>query len=159
MQREVISAPVHPKTLYTFQSTGTPNETGFCHREKLDIRCPSIKTAALSLSGGNQQKVVIAKWLAKNPKLLIVDEPTRGIDVGAKAEVHNLMISLANQGVGVLMVSSELPEILAISDRIYVMHEGELAGKINRKDATEEIIMAYASGQQATHVDHPRNGA
>ncbi len=122
------------------------------YREKLDIRCPSITTPAMSLSGGNQQKVVIAKWLAKNPKLLIVDEPTRGIDVGAKAEVHNLMIALAEQGVGVLMVSSELPEILGISDRIYVMHEGELVGEVSRKEASEEGIMTYASGQQLARI-------
>ncbi len=118
------------------------------YREKLDIRCPSIMTPAMSLSGGNQQKVVIAKWLAKNPKLLIMDEPTRGIDVGAKAEVHNLMIALAERGVGILMVSSELPEILGVSDRIYVMHEGRLVGEVSRKDASEELIMTYASGQQ-----------
>ena len=118
------------------------------YRKRLDIRCPSITTRAVSLSGGNQQKVVIAKWLAKKPKLLIADEPTRGIDVGAKAEVHNLMTELANRGMGVLMVSSELSEILRVSDRIYVMHEGKLAGEVSRKEATEELIMAYASGQQ-----------
>ncbi len=118
------------------------------YRRQLDIRCPSILTPAVSLSGGNQQKVVIAKWLARQPRLLIVDEPTRGIDVGAKAEVHNLMIGLAAQGVGVLMVSSELPEILSVSDRIYVMHEGRLAGEVSRAGASEELIMTYASGQR-----------
>jgi rhamnose transport system ATP-binding protein len=117
------------------------------YRRQLDIRCPSIQTPAVSLSGGNQQKVVIAKWLARKPRLLIVDEPTRGIDVGAKAEVHNLMINLAAEGVGVLMVSSELPEILSVSDRIYVMHEGTLAGEVSRAEASEELIMSYASGQ------------
>jgi ABC-type sugar transport system ATPase subunit len=154
--RNNISLPnLRSLTRMNFIQTEKENALAQSYREKLDIRCPSIKTPALSLSGGNQQKVVIAKWLAKNPKLLIVDEPTRGIDVGAKAEVHNLMINLANQGVGILMVSSELPEILAVSDRIYVMHEGELVGEVSRKDATEEIIMAYASGQIATNGSDP----
>jgi ABC-type sugar transport system ATPase subunit len=147
--RNNISLPnLRSLTRLNFIQAEKENELAQTYREKLDIRCPSIKTAVLSLSGGNQQKVVIAKWLAKNPKLLIVDEPTRGIDVGAKAEVHNLMIMLADQGVGVLMVSSELPEVLAVSDRIYVMHEGELVGEVYRKDASEEVIMTYASGQQ-----------
>jgi ribose transport system ATP-binding protein len=157
--RNNISLPnLRSLTRLNFIQAEKENALAQSYREKLDIRCPSIKTAVLSLSGGNQQKVVIAKWLAKNPKLLIVDEPTRGIDVGAKAEVHNLMISLANQGVGILMVSSELPEILAVSNRIYVMHEGELVGEIERKDASEEMIMAYASGQQATQLTDQPNG-
>ncbi|MEA4906015.1 MAG: sugar ABC transporter ATP-binding protein [Anaerolineaceae bacterium] len=134
---------------FQFIQARKENDLAETYRAKLDIRCPSVATPAVSLSGGNQQKVVIAKWLAKQPKVLIVDEPTRGIDVRAKAEVYNLMLALAEQGVGILMVSSELPEILGISDRIYVMHEGRLAGEVSRKAASEELIMTYASGQPA----------
>jgi len=98
------------------------------------------------MSGGNQQKVVIAKWLATHPKLLIIDEPTRGIDVGTKAEVHRLMSELAGQGVAVLMISSELPEVLGMADRVLVMHEGRLTGELSRADATEESIIRLATG-------------
>jgi ABC-type sugar transport system ATPase subunit len=117
------------------------------YRASLDIRAPSLETATQTLSGGNQQKVVIAKWLASRPKILILDEPTRGIDVGAKSEVHRLMDDLAAQGVGILMISSELPEVLGMSDRILVMYEGALAGELSREDASEERVMYYASGQ------------
>jgi ABC-type sugar transport system ATPase subunit len=98
------------------------------------------------LSGGNQQKVVLAKWLAAEPKVLILDEPTRGIDVGAKAEVHAIMNNLAQEGIGIIMISSEMPEILAMSDRIVVMCEGRVAGILDRTEATQEQIMTYASG-------------
>ena len=101
-----------------------------------------------TLSGGNQQKVVLAKWLATGPKLLIVDEPTRGIDVGTKAEVHRLMSQLAADGVAVLMVSSELPEVLGMADRVLVMHEGRLVADIPRASADEESVMYAATGQQ-----------
>jgi rhamnose transport system ATP-binding protein len=99
------------------------------------------------LSGGNQQKVVLAKWLATEPKLLIVDEPTRGIDVGTKAEVHRLMSELAAQGLAVLMISSELPEVLGMADRVLVMHEGRLTGELTREQADEESVMRAATGQ------------
>jgi ABC-type sugar transport system ATPase subunit len=100
----------------------------------------------LELSGGNQQKVVVAKWLATKPKVLLLDEPTRGIDVGAKAEIYAIMNELARQGVGIIMVSSEMPEILAMSDRILVMYEGRITGILGRAEATQEKIMALASG-------------
>jgi rhamnose transport system ATP-binding protein len=103
-----------------------------------------------TLSGGNQQKVVLAKWLSMAPKLLIVDEPTRGIDVGTKAEVHRLMSSLAAEGVAVLMVSSELPEVLGMADRVLVMREGRLVAALDRADATEESVMFAATGQEVT---------
>jgi ribose/xylose/arabinose/galactoside ABC-type transport system permease subunit len=99
------------------------------------------------LSGGNQQKVVLAKWLTTGPDVLILDEPTRGVDVGAKAEVHHLMAELARQGKAILMISSDLPEVLAMSDRILVMREGRLAGEFTRQEATQEKIMAAATGQ------------
>jgi ribose transport system ATP-binding protein len=112
----------------------------------LGIRTPSREQRVNNLSGGNQQKVVVAKWLASNPKVLILDEPTRGIDVGAKAEIHAIITELAERGVGILMISSELPEVLAMSDRVLVMHEGRLAGEFSRKDATEELVMMAATG-------------
>jgi rhamnose transport system ATP-binding protein len=102
------------------------------------------------LSGGNQQKVVLAKWLARKPTVLIVDEPTRGIDVATKAEVHRLLSDLAGQGVAVLMISSELPEILGMADRVLVMHEGRLTGELTREEADEERVIRAATGQMAT---------
>ena len=114
--------------------------------DALSVRTPSMEQKVINLSGGNQQKVVLAKWLALNPKVLIVDEPTRGIDIGAKAEVHSLLSQLAAQGVAILMISSELPEILGMSDRIYVMREGKISGVVDRADATEERVMELATG-------------
>ena len=111
------------------------------YRNALNIRFASAEQIVINLSGGNQQKVVLARWLALKPKVLIVDEPTRGIDVGAKVEVHNLLFEMAASGVAVIAISSELPEILAISDRIVTMREGRLTGEVVRKDATEEILM------------------
>ncbi|MDH7487627.1 MAG: sugar ABC transporter ATP-binding protein [Anaerolineae bacterium] len=119
---------------------------------KLNIRTPHLRQKAMFLSGGNQQKVVLAKWLALQPKILIMDEPTRGIDVGAKAEVHALMSELARQGMGIIMISSELPEILGMSDRILVMHEGRVAAILERTEATQESIMAYASGEMSNEI-------
>jgi ribose transport system ATP-binding protein len=116
------------------------------HIDKLKIRTPSALQLVQNLSGGNQQKVVIAKWLATNPKVLIMDEPTRGVDVGAKAEIYNIMNMLIAQGVGILMISSELPEILGMSDRVLVMHRGRIAGELPIKEATQEKIMSYAAG-------------
>jgi ribose transport system ATP-binding protein len=112
----------------------------------LDIRTPSLRQRARNLSGGNQQKTVIARWLVLKPRILILDEPTRGIDVGAKAEIHALMSQLAKQGVGILMISSELPEILGVSDRILVMREGKIAAEFARGAATQETIMLAATG-------------
>jgi ribose transport system ATP-binding protein len=113
---------------------------------KLNIRTPHLEQKAMFLSGGNQQKTVVAKWLASKPQVLIMDEPTRGIDVGAKAEVHTLMSRLAQAGVGIIMISSELPEILSMSDRILVMSEGRVAAILDRAEADQETIMAYAEG-------------
>jgi ribose transport system ATP-binding protein len=112
----------------------------------LMIRTPSIEQAVKNLSGGNQQKVVLAKWLFTRSKVLIFDEPTRGIDVGAKAEIYQLMNRLAEEGVAILMISSELPEVLGMSDRILVMHQGRIAGELSREEATQERIMHLATG-------------
>ncbi len=114
--------------------------------EKLRIITPGFKQQVQYLSGGNQQKVVLAKWLASRSKVLIFDEPTRGIDVGAKVEVYNLMNSLTESGVAVIMVSSEMPELLGMSDRILVMHKGRLAAQLDRREATQEKILAAAMG-------------
>lgn len=114
---------------------------------KLAIKTPTIDQKATYLSGGNQQRVVIAKWLATNPKLLIVDEPTRGVDVGAKAEIHSLLCDLAKQGMAIMMISSDLPEVLAMSDRILVMHQGRITADVPAAEATQEVIMHHATGQ------------
>jgi rhamnose transport system ATP-binding protein len=117
--------------------------------DRLRLRYRRLNDPVSTLSGGNQQKVVLAKWLAIKPRVLIVDEPTRGIDVGTKAEVHRLLSRLAGEGIAVLMISSELPEILGMADRVLVIHEGRLAAEFSRADATEERIVAAATGRRA----------
>jgi ABC-type sugar transport system ATPase subunit len=112
---------------------------------QLDIRLSSLDAPVGSLSGGNQQKTVLARWLATNPKLLILDEPTHGVDVGAKSEIYQLMRDLAAQGVSIILISSELPEILAMSHRIVVMHEGRVTATVHHSEATEDVLMAYAT--------------
>jgi len=116
-------------------------------RAELDIKAPTVTTRTGSLSGGNQQKVVLAKWLAMQPKVLIFDEPTRGIDVGAKAEIYRLMRGLADAGVAVLMISSDMEEVIGVSDRIAVMHEGRIAGLLERADFSEENVLRLAVGK------------
>lgn len=120
--------------------------------DRLRIRTPGLSQKVMFLSGGNQQKVVLARWLAQRPRVLILDEPTRGIDVAAKAEVHELIRSLAGQGIGIIVVSSELPEILALSDRVLVMYQGRVAAILERDEATQERIMWFATGHQAVTV-------
>lgn len=115
---------------------------------ELHLRPPRTDLPVGSLSGGNQQKVVLAKWLAVDLKVLLLDEPTRGIDVGAKAEIHGLIDELAHRGMAILLISSELPEVLAMSDRILVMSEGRLVGELSREEATQERILALASGRK-----------
>jgi len=114
----------------------------------LKIKTPGSETLVLNLSGGNQQKVVLGKWLSMNPKVMILDEPTRGIDVGAKAEIYRLMRALAEQGTVILMISSDMEEVLNVSDRVAVMHEGEITGALDRPDCTEENIMQLAVGKK-----------
>ena len=114
--------------------------------EKLNIKATGVDQDVRHLSGGNQQKVVLAKWLAKNPKVLFLDEPTRGIDIGAKAEVYKLINELTSEGMAVVVISSELPEVIGISDRILVMHDGKIAGELQRRDFSEENVMKLATG-------------
>lgn len=115
--------------------------------EELGVRTASKEQNVMGLSGGNQQKVVIAKWLSIGPKVLLLDEPTRGVDIGAKTEIHKIINQLAEKGLAVLMISSELPEILGVSDRILVMHEGKLKAELSYEEATQEKIMYYATGE------------
>ena len=114
--------------------------------EQLNIKTPSLDQLLKNLSGGNQQKVILARWLCKETRILIFDEPTRGIDVGAKREIYELMNNLVAEGHSIIMISSELPEILGMSDRILIMHEGSIAGILDRANATEESIMYLATG-------------
>ncbi|KQQ54386.1 D-ribose transporter ATP-binding protein [Pseudomonas sp. Leaf127] len=114
--------------------------------KKLRVKTPSLEQCIDTLSGGNQQKALLARWLMTNPRILILDEPTRGIDVGAKAEIYRLISLLAGEGMAVIMISSELPEVLGMSDRVMVMHEGELMGTLARSEATQEKVMHLASG-------------
>lgn len=130
----------------SFISKAAENELIDRHIKELKIKTPNAAQLVKNLSGGNQQKVVIAKWLSTNPKVLIMDEPTRGVDVGAKAEIYHIMNMLAAAGVAILMISSELPEVLGMSDRILVMCRGRIAGEFTAQEATQEKIMAYAAG-------------
>ncbi len=120
--------------------------------KRLAVKTPSLFAPVGNLSGGNQQKVSLGRWLATNPSVIILGEPTQGIDVGAKAEIHRLMVDLAERGLGVIMISSELPEILGMSDRIAVMHGGMIAGILNRADATQEKILALALGRTLARI-------
>ncbi|MGG1686041.1 sugar ABC transporter ATP-binding protein [Pseudalkalibacillus sp. NRS-1564] len=140
-------------SLYSFAPKGLINEKSeedFVELliKRLTIKTESAKTSAKNLSGGNQQKVVIAKWIGIGPKVLILDEPTRGVDVGAKREIYQLMNELTDRGVAIIMVSSELPEVLGMSDRILVFHEGHMTGEVSKEEATQEKIMTLATGGQ-----------
>ena len=114
--------------------------------DQLQIKTPNLEQVARFLSGGNQQKIVLGKWLALKPRLLMLDEPTRGIDVGAKREIYKLMEKLAGEGIAILFVSSEMEEVLGMADRALVMHEGTIAGELNRSQLSEEAIMQLATG-------------
>ena len=114
--------------------------------DRLYIKSGKIGTIVGNLSGGNQQKVVLAKWIGIAPKILILDEPTRGVDVGAKREIYQLMNELAERGVPIILVSSDLPEVLGVSDRIMVMHEGHIVGELKQTEATQEKVMHLATG-------------
>jgi ribose transport system ATP-binding protein len=116
--------------------------------DALQIKTPTVETLVLNLSGGTQQKVVLGKWLAMTPRVMILDEPTRGIDVGAKAEIYRLMRALAAQGSVILMISSDMEEVLNVSDRIAVMHEGEITGVLDRADCNEQNVMQLAVGKK-----------
>jgi ABC-type sugar transport system ATPase subunit len=122
------------------------------YRESLRVKAPHVHVTAGSLSGGNQQKVALARWLATRPKIMILDEPTQGVDVGSKAEIHELIMELAEQGMAVILISSELPEVMGMSDRIAVFHQGTIAGVLERDACTQERLMALAFGHAAEGV-------
>ncbi len=123
---------------------GRENELAERYIHRLRIKTPSAQITTGALSGGNQQKVALARWLAIEPKILILDEPTQGVDVGSKSEIHSLMVDLAEQGLAIIMISSELPEILGMSDRIAVMHAGRISGILSRQEATQQKILSLA---------------
>ncbi len=142
-----ISLPILP-TLCRFGLVQRPRERQLADElcKRLQVRTPSVDQIVGNLSGGNQQKVVIAKWLSRSPRLLILDEPTRGVDVGAKSEIYALLDELARSGVAILMISSDLEEVLGVSDRVLVMHQGEISGELRRAELSEEAIMRLATG-------------
>ena len=131
-------------------TTSMENKAAGPWARRLEVKTSALDMTAATMSGGNQQKVVIAKWLATDPKLLIIDEPTRGIDVGTKAEVHRLLSELAGQGLAILMISSELPEVLGMADRVVVVCEGRVTAELDRDDATPEAVMLAATHQPET---------
>ena len=144
-----ISLPVLSRYLNGFGliRTGQERATAEAYRKRLAIRTPDVDLPVAKLSGGNQQKVMLSKWLNTHPKLLILDEPTRGIDVGAKAEVHAMIGELAAEGIGIILISSDLPEVLAMSDRVLVMREGRQMAILDRAEATSQTVMSAAMGQ------------
>lgn len=144
--RENLTMAVHNKVVnrYGFLDAKKEREISKRYIDRLRIKVSSPENTVESLSGGNQQKVVISKWLATEPEILILDEPTRGIDVGAKAEVHKIITDLADRGVSIILISSEMQEVLALSDRILVIHEGKLRATLDRDEASQEKIMSAA---------------
>ena len=124
------------------------NDCAVEYREALNIKTPSLEQLAGNLSGGNQQKVALAKWLASKSKVLILDEPTRGIDVGAKQEIYQLINRLAEEGLGIIVISSEMEEILGITDRLLILSEGRLSGTLMKEEYSQTTVLKYASGEQ-----------
>lgn len=139
-----LKSLVHRRVIQSNEEIVRANEL----KKEMGIKAPSIQQAAINLSGGNQQKLVLAKWIFANPKLLILDEPTRGIDVGAKYEIYSLMNEMVRRGMSIIMISSELMEILGMSDRVYVMCEGKITGELSAADATEQSIMRLATNTE-----------
>jgi len=144
VKENIVASSLERISNFGFLNTKKTKSLAGQYVERLTIKTPNLEQKVLNLSGGNQQKVLLAKWLAVQPKILIVDEPTKGIDVGAKAEIHFLLRQLANRGVGIIMISSELPEILGMSDKILVMHEGEIRGEFLGDRATQEELLTCA---------------
>ena len=145
--KENISLSILEKlSKMSFIKSKNENEICTSLSRELRIKTPSLKQRVRNLSGGNQQKVVLAKWLAKNCDILMFDEPTRGIDVGAKDEIYHLMNALTKQGKSIIMISSEMPELIGMSDRIVIMYEGRITGELNKKEYSQKRILELASG-------------
>ena len=158
-----VTLPILPRLFPgLFVRGATERTVARRYAEQLQVRATGVDQSVADLSGGNQQKVVLGKWLATEPRILILDEPTRGIDIGAKVEVHRIISELAATGLGILLISSDLPEVLAMSDRILVLHEGAVTAEIDRADATEERVMFAATGQAdggaTVDASEPRRG-
>ena len=150
--QNIVIAGIKKTTRFGFIRKAETQKISTSLVDRLSIKTPSLGQQVKNLSGGNQQKVIIARWLSLKPKILILDEPTRGIDVGAKAEIHNLLKELATEGVGVLMISSELPEILGVSDRILVMKEGHLVAVLDPELSSQDEIMQAAAGSKDENI-------
>jgi ribose transport system ATP-binding protein len=150
--QNIVIAGVKKTTRFGFIRKAETQKISTSLVDRLSIKTPSLGQQVKNLSGGNQQKVIIARWLSLKPKILILDEPTRGIDVGAKAEIHNLLKELATEGVGVLMISSELPEILGVSDRILVMKEGHLVAVLDPELSSQDEIIQAAAGSKDENI-------
>jgi L-arabinose transport system ATP-binding protein len=158
--RDNISLAVLPR-LSRFHLVRRREERDIANKyvQELSVRTPSIEQEVGNLSGGNQQKVVLARWLARRPKLLILDEPTRGVDVGAKAEIYSIISKLAAEGIAIIVISSELPELLGLADRVVVMRDGRIGGELARADATEERVLTLAMPDQPTDPTATTTGA
>ena len=141
-------AYVHRIAQLGFVNSAIETSSSLSMIEKLSIKTPSLKQRIGALSGGNQQKSIVARWLLTDPKILILDEPTRGIDVSSKSEIHRLISTLAGRGIAIVMISSELPEILGMSDRIMVVREGRLVADIERENADQQTLLLHAFGTQ-----------
>ncbi len=159
VQNNIAAASLKALNRLGFLQTGMIADMGRRYVRELDIRVSGLGQQMATLSGGNQQKVILAKGLATNPTVLILHEPTRGIDVGAKAEIYGILQGLAREGVGILIASSELPELIGQCDRILVMHEGRITGHFRRDEAAEEPILACAMGQAEHLINHGERGA
>jgi len=145
-----VTLPILPRLFPRFLvRASTERAVAVEHTEQFNVRMTGVDQFVGALSGGNQQKVVLAKWLASGPRVLVLDEPTRGIDIGAKVEVHRIISELAASGLGIILISSDLPEVLAMSDRILVLHEGRITAEIPHDRATEERVMFAATGNLA----------
>jgi len=148
--------PLRRYTKGLFMSTKTEGNDIGRDLTELDVKAPNMDANVASLSGGNQQKVIVAKLLGTKPKVIIIDEPTKGVDVGAKAAIHEIMGELASQGFGIIMVSSEMPEVLGMSDRIAVMREGRISAVFDREEATQEKILEAAMAANSQAQEHLR---
>ena len=146
VERNTYIAAINNYTKCGFINGKKAKEAAENMRETLSIKVPNISQKMENLSGGNQQKVLIGRWLLIKPDILIIDEPTRGIDVGSKTVIHSLISELAAKGTSIIMISSEMPEVIGMSDRIIVLHEGEMMGSLGRCEFNQEKIMAYSSG-------------
>jgi ABC-type sugar transport system ATPase subunit len=148
IRENVVMAGLDRYQRFGFVQQGRHEEIATEAKERLRIKSPTVAKEVGLLSGGNQQKVVLAKWISLGPKVFLLDEPTRGIDVGSKSEIYQVIEEMANEGAAILFISSEMEEVLRVADRILVMHEGKLAGELQGEAMTEERVMQLATGNE-----------